>query len=318
MATRSLHLVAALVVTTALPGCALFRVGEIETRVIALEKGREALRQDTERDRKRIERLRAEAEESTSFLRQNGARISSRLDDIEEQLRLTRGSLEETSHRLEAVQGRTKADQAAIEQLKRRIDGLIADLRDRAGIGILALPRELPEKAEEWVPLARGYFDRGEVRTADAIAKECRKRFVGTVIAGECGLMMAQIAYEEHRFGDAIDLYRAVHDGLGGKAVPVVGRALMGISEVMEAQGKCKDAAEVLKYLRSLMKKGVIATDAKHRGETQSERCTEGKTRLPEPTWGKAKAEAATPENSGGATKAVEPAAAATPTSKKP
>lgn len=276
-----------LLVTT--PSCAVFRVSEIETRVIALEKGREALHQEIQRDRKRLERLRGEADESTSFLRKNGARISARLDDLDEGLRRTRGELEELAHRLGAVQGRSAKDQAAIEQLRGRVDRLIADLRDRAGIAILALPRELPEKAEEWPPLAQKSFDEGEIRTADAVARECRKRFTGTAIAGECGLLMAKIAFEEHRFGDAIDLYRSVHDALGGKAVPVVAKALLGISEVMEAQGKCKDAAEVLKYLRTLVKKGAEATEAKRRQDDQKARCDEGKTRLPEPTWGKLK-----------------------------
>ncbi len=302
--SRLLHALLVAAILTSLPGCALFRVGEIETRVIALEKTRDSLRTDIERDRKRLERLRGEAEESTTYLRQNGARISSRLDDIEERLQRTRGALEETAHRLDAVTGKTAADQAAIEQLRRRLDTLIADLRDRAGIAILALPRELPEQAEAWPPLAKRFFDEGEVRTADAVSRECRKRFVGTVIAGECGLLMARIAYEEHRFGDAIELYRGVHDGLGGKAVPVVARALLGISEVMEAEGKCKEAVQVLKYMRDLMKKGAEAEEARKRADDPKARCTEGKTRLPEPTWGSARPARAEP---GGAAQPAEP-----------
>ncbi len=295
----------------AAPGCALTRVGATERRVAELERTRDTLRAELETERKRLVRLHAETEESSGYLRENGARFSARVDTLERKIIQTAGSLEEFANALQAIATASGNQRAAIESLDRRLRDLIGDLRDRAGIAILALPRDLPEHADDWVKLAQLRFDEGEVRVADAVSRECRKRFPGTEQAGHCGLIIGRIAYEEQRFGDAIDLLRAVHDDLGGKAVPVVARALLQIAEVMEAQGKCKEAKQILEYLRNLMKKGTEADLAKERSESQKGRCDEGKVRAVQPTSGSKRPNAV--EGLG-----ASPAGAATPATKTP
>lgn len=272
--------------TGSLSGCALLRVGDTEERVGKLEKTRDAMRNELETERKRLLRVREEADEATSYLREHGARISSRLDGIEQKLVRIRGEFEELVHASGGNTANVAQQRVAIESLDRRLRELIGDLRDRAGIAILALPRELPEHADDWVKLAQTRFDEGEVRVSDAVARECRKRFAGTTQAGRCGLILGKIAYEEHRFGDATTNYQAVHDELSGKATQEVGEALLGIADVMEAQGKCKEARQVLEYLRNLMKKGDAWNTAKERVDNQKARCTDGKVVLPAKTSG--------------------------------
>ncbi|MCO4761432.1 MAG: hypothetical protein KC502_08005, partial [Myxococcales bacterium] len=216
--------------------------------------------------------------------------MTSKLDDLEDAGRRGKGAREVLSHRLSQVSKTSKSDHVKLERVDGRVSQLIADLRDRAGITILALPRELPDHANDWVKLAENRFGWGEVRVAEAIAKECRKRFQGTKQAGRCGLIQARIAYEEHRFGDAVLTYRAVHDGLDGKPVLEVAAALLGIATTFEAQGKCKQARDVLGYVSTLMKrKGKAARAAKELLKTQPRRCSAGKVVLPPRTSGQLK-----------------------------
>ena len=271
-------------------GCATTsHVTALEARIIKLERDRDARSQRYDRDQKRMTRLRSEIESSSDFLRRNGAVMTTKLDDLEDAVRRQKGADEVLTHRLADVTRAAKADHATLENVDRRVGRLIADLRDRAGITILALPRNLPEHANDWVKLAEDRFGWGEVRVAEAISKECRKRFAGTKQAGRCGLVQARIAYEEHRFGEAVVIYQAVHDGLDGKPVAEVGAALLGITASLEAEGKCKRAREILGYVVSLMKRGTAARDAKALLKSQKQRCTPGKTALPTRTSGQLK-----------------------------
>lgn len=258
----------------------------VQTRVSRLERSRAAVQARLKRDQHRLKRLLDEIEESTGFLRESGAELTARIDHLEDQLRKARGELEVIAHRMAVVSRHTRSHRDEIDGIRGRLGRLIADLRDRAGIAILALPRDLPEKAEDWVKLAREHFDYGEIRVADAIARECAKRFAATTTAGECVLIQAQVAFEEHRFADALKQLQSIHDSMNARAVPIVGRALVRISAVLEAQGKCRQAGDVLKYLRAEMPKLDSAKQARERLAELRKRCKQGVQALPAKTSG--------------------------------
>jgi len=280
----------------ALSGCATSAdLNALQDRVVKLEKSRAAVRLALKRDQHRLKRLLDEIEESTGFLRQSGAELTARIDELEGRLRKTLGALEVLNHRVASMSRHTKAHGDGLRKVHAGLQRLIADLRDRAGITILALPRNLPEKAADWVKLAQEHFEYGEVRVADAVALECTRRFAGTATAGECALIQARVAYEEHRFADALKTLQKVHDSLNARAIPVVGMALLRISEVLEAQGKCRRSADVLKYLRAEMSRLDHAKVAKVRLASIGKRCTEGSQKFPERTSGSKKRPAAAP-----------------------
>lgn len=258
----------------------------LETRVVRLEQSRGGVQARLKRDQHRLKRLLNEVEESTGFLRASGAELTARIDQLDDRLRKARGELEVISHGMALIGRNTKVGATSIDTLRRRLDRLIADLRDRAGITILALPRDLPESATDWVKLAQDHFEYGEIRTSEAVAMECAKRFAGTRTAGECAVIQARIAYEEHRFADALKVLQTVHDGLNARAFPIVGIALLRISEVLQAQGKCQRSAEVLKYLRAEMSKLAQARQAKVRLAELRTTCKEGVQTLPERSSG--------------------------------
>ena len=276
-----------LVVAFVSGGCATKgQLRALQDRVVQLERQRRALQSTYERDQRRLKRLRHEIETSSRYLRRNGARINARVDDLEDALRRSKGASEVLVHRIQRVAKQLRADHASIQALSQKHTTLVADLRDRAGISVLALPRDLPEHADEWIKLAIDRFGWGEVRVAEAIAKECRKRFRGTSQAATCGILQGKIAYEEHRFGDAVAIFRGVHDELNGKAIPVVVSALMNISRTFEAQGKCAQSKQVLGYVKNLMKGKPQAKQAAGLAKGIPGRCDEGKVKLPEPTSG--------------------------------
>lgn len=287
----------------ALCGCATKGdLAVVQTRVTRLEKSRAAVHARLQRDQHRLKRLLDEIEESTGFLRQSGAELTARIDQLEDRLRMTRGELEVIAHRLGVMARHARSHREEIDALRSRLGRLIADLRDRAGIAILALPRQLPEKAEDWVKLAQEHFEYGEVRIAEAITKECGKRFEGTATAGECIIIQARIAFEEHRFADALKLLQGIHDSLNARAVPVVGKALLQISVVLEAQGKCRQAGDVLKYLRSEMSRLPHAKVARKRQTELRQRCKQGVQTLPSKTSGTKQREAVSPSGAATAT----------------
>jgi|GEM_PF-2941862 len=281
---------------TLLAGCASRGdVAVLETRVSRLEKSRVSVLTRIKRDQHRLKRLLDEIEDSTSFLRESGAELTARLDRMEDKLRKARGELEVINHRMGVMARHTRSHREEIDALRGRIGRLIADLRDRAGIAILALPRDLPEKAADWVKLAQEHFEYGEVRVAEAIAKECGKRFAGSTTAGECLLIQGRVAFEEHRFSDALKILQSIHDGLNARAVPVVGKALLQIGGVLRAQGKCRQANEVLKYLRAEMPRLRQARTAKERMAEIKKSCKQGVQALPTRTSGSKKRPVAAP-----------------------
>lgn len=252
------------------------QVQNVEARVAALEKTNAGVMVEAARETKRLENLGALVEESSEQLRQSAAKAGSRLQDFDTALNRLRGEVEVLIHRLEMVEKASGSNQTAASELRASLNRLIADLRDRAGIAILALPSDLPPDADGFAKLAEQKQASGDVRVAAAVANECQKRFGSTEAAGTCGLVLARIAVEEQRYADATRILQAVHDSLGGKPLPVVGQSLLEIAHVLELQGKCTRALEVLKYLKTEMAKLPQAKAAKDLIGTAPTRCKEG------------------------------------------
>lgn len=282
------------------------QVDRVETRVAKLEKVHASVLADAEQATKRLANLTATVEQSSTELRENAARSQAKIAEFESKVNRVKGELEVVVHRLEVIEktGGGAADQIAV--VRRQLDQLIADLRDRAGITILALPADLPADAIGFAQLAEKHFASGDVRTAAAVAAECQKRFAATEAAGQCGIVLGRIAIQEQRYADATRILQAVHDSLGGKPLPVVGTALLEIARVLELQGRCANAQKVLKYLKEEMGKLAAAKVAKELLATSATRCKEGVGVKGEPTEDKS----AEPEGKAAPPKAAEPKAA--------
>jgi TolA-binding protein len=261
-----------------LSGCVAMRaqVDGVEGRVAQLERSQAGFLSNAERETQRLANLAAEVEAQNGQVRESLARTTARLQDFERQNAKLRGELEEAVRRLAVVEQTGGGASTQIAQVRAQLDRLIADLRDRAGIAILALPADLPADGPGFASLAEAKWAAKEVRVAAAVAAECQKRFEGTESAGRCGIVLGQIATEEQRYADATRILQGVHDSLDGKAVPVVGQALLDISRVLELQGRCGNAQKVLKYITTEMPKLPQAKTAKELLLTADKRCKEG------------------------------------------
>ena len=276
MRTTPLLLVLALL--PALSGCIALRkdVDGVSARVAQLEKSQAGFLTGTERETTRLANLAAEVEAQNTQVRESLARTTARLQEFERNNNKLRGELDEIARRLAHVEQTGGGAAVQVAEVRQRLEQLIADLRDRAGIAILALPADLPGDGPGMASLAETKLEVKEVRVAGAVATECQKRFEGTESAGRCGIVLGKIAIEEQRYADATRILQAVHDSLQGNPVPVVGQALIQIARVLELQGKCGNAQKVLKYITTDMPKLAEAKVAKDLIASADKRCKEG------------------------------------------
>jgi outer membrane murein-binding lipoprotein Lpp len=273
------HLAGPLLAAWLLTGCvSSAQIEALQERVTSLEKERRALLGELTAERDQMRALRKETEASTTFLRRNGARLGAEVEKARTDAQRIGGELEVIKRRLDLLTQAGVAQADKVATIGRRLGNLIADLRDRAGITILALPRDLPGDAAGFQALARKAYESDDVRTADAVAIECIRRFAKTAEAGRCGILRAQIAFEEHRFADASQRLIEVHDAFDGKPEAVVGKALLLSGAVLEAQGRCKDASGVYGYMADVFKRKrkAYSKKAAKRGKRLTKRCTEG------------------------------------------
>ncbi len=252
------------------------QLDRVEARVVAVERAGNTTLAGAQRETQRLENLSKNIDEALDQLREATARANSRQSDFEKAMKTLRGDMELLNHRLDAIEKLALSSQTTADVVKAKLGQLIADLRDRAGIAILALPSDLPADGPGFAAMAEKMLASGEVRTASAVAVECQKRFDKSEAAGSCGVILARIAEQELRFADAMKTLQAVHDSLGGKPVPVVGQALLQIAHLLELQGKCARAGEVYKYLRGEMAKLPAAKSAKDLQAAMVARCKEG------------------------------------------
>ena len=262
-------------------GCIATRaqVDRVEERLVKVEKAHAGFLVMAERETARLQTLAGQVEESNNQLRDTLARAGAKLSEMDTKMAKVRGEVEVLIHRLEIIEktGGAAADLAA--EVRRRLDQLVADLRDRAGIAILGLPADLPADAEGFAKLAETKLAANDARTEAAVAVECQKRYEGTDAAARCAFVQAKIAAQEQRYSDATRvLQTAVVDKLGGKlpVPPIVGDALLEIARILELQGRCATAQKVLKYLLADMAKLPAAKAAKDQLASAPARCKEG------------------------------------------
>lgn len=247
-----------------------------------LERVNSTVLADASAATKRLETLTGQVEEASGQLREMLAKASARIAESDRGLQKLRGELEVILHRLDASERQGGSTGQSVVELRGRLNQLIADLRDRAGIAILALPTDLPKDADGFVRAADAALADGDVRLAAAMASECQKRYPGSEQWASCGLVHGRIAAQEQRLVDALRLFQAVHDGLGGKACTPVAQSLVEVARILEAQGKCAKATQVWTYLASEMPKVAQAKQAKAEPALIAKRCREGGGAAPE------------------------------------
>ena len=266
-------------------GCLATRahVDRVEARVATLEKANSTVLADAARETKRLENLAASVEESSSQLREAAARSGARLQDFERAVQRLKGELEVVLRRLDAAEKLANSGGQGVTELRQKLNQLVADLRDRAGIAILALPPDVPSDGPGLARLAADRYGNGDIRVAAAIAAHCKKLYPRTEPGAACTLLLGRIAAEEHRWTDATGHFEEVHNWLADRKHVYVGEALIEIAKLLEAQGECQKAAGALKYLVSDFGKLPHSKLAKDMVTSQPQRCKQGVGLIPKP-----------------------------------
>lgn len=262
----------------ALTGCIATTtdVDRVSQRVAELERVNSSVMAEAGAATKRLENLAGQVEDANNQLRETLAKAGARIAESDRALQKLRGELEVIVHRLESLERIGSSGQQSLTELRGRLNQLIADLRDRAGIAVLALPSDLPTDADGFVKAADKAMVDGDVRLAAALASECQKRYPASEAWGQCGLVMGRIAAQEARYVDALKQFQAVHDGLGGKPTNAVAQSLVEVAKILEMQGKCQKAVQVWTYLGTEMPKVPQAKQAKTEPAAIAKRCKEG------------------------------------------
>ncbi len=262
----------------ALTGCIATTtdVDRVSQRVAELERVNSSVMAEAGAETKRLQNLSSQVEDANNQLRETLAKAGAKIADSDRALQKLRGELEVIVHRLEALERIGTSGQQSLTEVRGRLNQLIADLRDRAGIAILALPTDLPTDSDGFVKASDKALADGDVRLAAALASECQKRYPGSEAWGQCGLVVGRIAAQEQRYVDALKQFQAVHDGLGGKPSVAVAQSLMEVAKILEIEGKCAKAVQVLTYLGTEMPKVPQAKLAKAESAAIAKRCKEG------------------------------------------
>ncbi len=251
-------------------------VDRVSQRVSELERVNSTVMAEASAETKRLQNLAAQVEEATNQLRETLAKAGARIAESDRALQRVRGDLEVIVHRLDALERIGSSNQQSVTEIRGRLNQLIADLRDRAGIAILALPTDLPPDADGFVKAADKALADGDVRLAAALASECQKRYPASEAWAQCGLVVGRIAVQEQRYVDALKQFQAVHDGLSGKPTVAVAQSLVEVSKVLELTGKCQKAVQVWNYMSTEMPKVPQAKLAKNEIAAIGKRCKEG------------------------------------------
>ncbi|MSP92621.1 MAG: hypothetical protein EXR79_12600 [Myxococcales bacterium] len=270
--------VAVLLALAVVPSCVATRshVDHVESRVAALEKATSTVLADAARETKRLENLATSVEESSGQLREAAARSGARLQDFERAVQRLKGEFEVVLRRLDVAEKVANSGGQGVADLRQRLNQLVADLRDRAGITILALPPDVPADGPGLARLAADRYGEGDIRVAAAVAAHCKKLFPRTEPGAACTLLLGRIAAEEHRWADATGHFEEVHNWLADRKHVYVGEALIEIAKLLEAQGECQKATGALKYLMSDFGKLPHGKLAKDMIASQAQRCKQG------------------------------------------
>jgi tol-pal system protein YbgF len=247
-----------LALTTVVSGCVtLGRFEELEQRVNALERDHVALRERTDVHETRLENLNSILKRSEADLREGFAATSSTVDEIDERLRRTMGSLESSQFQMER-------DSRLIKR--------IADLLDaKYGTTLAALPDNLPTEPEALYKAGVDRLNAGNWKEARAVFREYLSRNPSGANAADAQFGVGESLFGEKDYERAIGEFKAVFAAY--KESPRAGDALLRIGDALVAQQQCAKAKQVYELVVREVAKSPAAAKAKELLKTLGSRC---------------------------------------------
>jgi TolA-binding protein len=206
----------------------------------------------------------AAAEEETATLATRLDHLKGLTDKVDDEIRSKLADLaadySELQMTLGMLQGRQEEIQFKLGKIGQHVTGLKGLVEDRFGVDAEALPKTLPDNAEELYALGMQAYEQALMRKARAIFKQLTVQFPQHERADDAQFMIAETLFNEARFTEAINGYKTVYDQYqtGDKYQDAVLR--IGLCYVRT--NKCSKALKIYKFAKRTFKDTPAAEQA--------------------------------------------------------
>ena len=169
------------------------------------------------------------------------------------------------------LQGRQEEILFKLGKIGQHLSGLKGLVEDRFGVDAEALPKSLPDDAEELFALGMQAYDQALMRKARAIFKHLVQKFPQHDRTDDAEFMVGESLFNEGRFTEAINSYKTVYDQYqtGDKYQEAVLR--IGLCYVRS--NKCSKAQKIYKFASRTFKGTPAGDQAEKEMKQVNEAC---------------------------------------------
>jgi TolA-binding protein len=265
--SRALVLALSVAASAAASGCFLWtttdqgtalerRATELEARVTALEGTAEGYTAQMDRAHTKVAELEAVLERATQLVTQNSADTGARVEELQQQLMVQTGQIDEIRHELSRLQEEFHAQQHDYEDRMKR-------LARRAGVDMPVDETQIPAAADDHYRAADVAYEARDFSTARALYRAFVTRYASDARADDAQYRVGQSYLLEDRPATALgELRRIIADFASGDQVPA---ALLGMGDAFYRLHECDSARTALETLQRAHPRSPQAAEARTR-----------------------------------------------------
>jgi TolA-binding protein len=257
----------ACLVSATLSGCFLWtsadqgsalerRAAQCEERLTTLESTAQGYTTQMENAHAKVAELESVLERATQVVTQNSADTGARVDQLEQQLMVQTGQIDEVRHELTRLQ-------EEFDEQQRDYEGRMKQLARRAGIDMPVDEAQIPANVDEHYRAADVAYEARDFSTARALYRAFVSRHATDARADDAQYRVGQSYLLEDRPATALgELRRIISDFASGDQVPA---ALLAMGDAFYRLHECDSARTALETLQRAHPRSPQAADARTR-----------------------------------------------------
>jgi TolA-binding protein len=255
------------VLSAALSGCFLWtsadqgsalerRAAQCEERLTTLESTAQGYTTQMENAHAKVAELESVLDRATQLVTQNSADTGARVDELQQQLMVQTGQIDEIRHELTRLQ-------EEFNEQQRDYEGRMKQLARRAGIDMPVDEAQLPANADEHYRAADVAYEARDFSTARALYRAFVSRHATDARADDAQYRVGQSYLLEDRPATALgELRRILSDFASGDQVPA---ALLAMGDAFYRLHECDSARTAFETLQRAHPRSPQAADARTR-----------------------------------------------------
>lgn len=229
------------------------RANEFETRVSTMETGYTA---QMEGAHAKVAELESVLQQATQVVTRNSADTGARVDELQQQLAVQSGQIDELRHELSRIQEQFREQQGDYENRMKR-------LARRAGVDMPVDETEIPASPDDHYRAAQVAYEARDFSTARALYRAFVTRYATDARADDAQVHIGQSYLVEDRPATALgELRRVITDFASGDQIPA---ALLGMGDSFYRLHDCGNARVSYDTLVRAHPRSPQATDARTR-----------------------------------------------------